>query len=139
MFGIDDIIPAATKLITDVIDRVVPDKQAALDAKSKVIQMQITGELAQQQGLLDMAKKGQDIVLAEANSSSWITKNWRPLTMLGTFTMLCLHWFGFAGMHVSANELDWFYRIYELGLSGYVVGRSAEKIAPSVVSALKSN
>ena len=136
MFGIDDIIPAATKLITDVIDRVIPDKTAALEAKSKVVEMQINGELAQQQGLLDMAKKGQDIVLAEANSSSWITKNWRPLTMLGTFAMLCLHWFGFAGMKVSPAEIDWFYRIYELGLGGYVIGRSVEKVAPTIAGAL---
>lgn len=65
------------------------------------------------------------IITAEANSASWIARNWRPITML-SFLVL-----------VIADSLDILpsplakeaWTMLQLGLGGYVAGRSAEKVA----------
>src|SRR5438874_10517364 len=78
MFGVDDLVNSAIKLGTDVIDRVFPDPAQAAQAKIELFKLQQQGELARLAADTDIVKKGQDIILAEANSQSWLTKNWRP-------------------------------------------------------------
>ncbi|MGE0278346.1 MAG: 3TM-type holin [Nitrospiraceae bacterium] len=71
------------------------------------------------------------IVEAEAKSENWITSAWRPITML---TFLALIVYGqFGGPPIP--EQTW--PLLQLGLGGYVVGRSFEKIVPQVATALK--
>jgi len=76
------------------------------------------------------------IIKTEAASSHWLAANWRPLTML-TFTgLIVARWFGFAAPELSDAEYLALWDIVELGLGGYVVGRSVEKIAPSLAQAI---
>jgi hypothetical protein len=71
------------------------------------------------------------VVEAEAKSEHALTAMWRPITML---TFLALIVYGqFGGPPVP--EQAW--PLLQLGLGGYVVGRSFEKVVPQVVSALK--
>jgi hypothetical protein len=44
---------------------------------------------------------------------------------------------GFAAPGISDAEIIKLWSIVELGLGGYVIGRTAEKIVPQVVGALK--
>lgn len=64
------------------------------------------------------------IISAEATGHSWLQRNWRPITMLSFLALVALDSFGWL-----ANPLaDDAWLLLQIGLGGYVAGRSAEKI-----------
>lgn len=65
------------------------------------------------------------IVIAEAKGESWSQRNWRPITMLTFLVMILINSFGFFPVPLS----DEIWLLLQIGLGGYVVGRSGEKIA----------
>lgn len=77
------------------------------------------------------------IIKAEAESGSWLTRSWRPITMLTFVTLIVARWMGFAAPDLTEAEYLKLWDIVQLGLGGYVVGRTAEKLIPGVVEALK--
>lgn len=77
------------------------------------------------------------IVQTEAASSHWLAANWRPLLMLTFGALIVARWFGWAAPNLSEAEYLKLWDIVELGLGGYVIGRSVEKVAPEVAKALK--
>lgn len=79
-----------------------------------------------------------EIVKTEAASEHWLAANWRPVTMLVFVGLIVARWFGWAAPNLTEAEYLKLWSIVEFGLGGYVVGRSVEKIAPSLASTLKS-
>ena len=77
------------------------------------------------------------IVQAEAASSNWLASSWRPITMLTFVVLIVARWFGWAAPNLSEAEYLKLWDIVQLGLGGYVIGRSVEKIVPSVAGAMK--
>ena len=61
-----------------LIDRVLPDKTAAAEAKLKLLELQQNGELAVLNADLDMAKGQMEINKVEAGSDDKFTRRWRP-------------------------------------------------------------
>jgi hypothetical protein len=57
--------------------------------------------------------------------------------MLTFAGLIVARWFGWAAPNLSEAEYLKLWSIVELGLGGYVIGRSAEKIIPGVAEALK--
>lgn len=86
---------------------------------------------------LTMFTAQADIVKTEAASSHWLAANWRPLVMLTFAGLIVARWFGWAAPNLTEAEYLKLWDIVELGLGGYVVGRSVEKVAPVIASALK--
>lgn len=78
-----------------------------------------------------------DIVKTEAASSHWLAANWRPVLMLVFGALIVARWFGWAAPNLTEAEYLKLWSIVEFGLGGYVIGRSAEKIAPTIAAALK--
>ncbi|MCL7941208.1 holin family protein [Halomonas sp. ATCH28] len=68
------------------------------------------------------------VVTAEAQSESWLARSWRPLTMLAFVGLIGLHWLGLTSDTLTEGEVVLVLEIVKVGLGGYVVGRSAEKI-----------
>lgn len=68
------------------------------------------------------------IISAEANNSSWLASNWRPLFMLMFGSMICARWFGYTPPNMSPEELNHIYGLFEMGLGGYIGSRGLEKI-----------
>ena len=69
--------------------------------------------------------EAQAAVLTEEARGTWLQRSWRPLVML-TFALIVL-----AGTFTSLPMLAdtaRFWDLLEIGLGGYVVGRSGEKI-----------
>ena len=99
------------------------------EAKRKLVELQI----AINQQALDyestLVKSRADTIRAEAQSGSWIAANWRPITMLSFTTLIILHWLGVgATASLPPAEVEGLLEIVKIGLGGYVVGRSAEKV-----------
>jgi len=117
-------------VIGDVLDKVIPDPVAQAEAKVKLMELAQKGEFA------EMNAKA-DIIKAEATSESWLAQSWRPILMLTFGALIVARWMGFAAPGISEGEILKLWSIVELGLGGYVIGRTAEKIVPQVVGALK--
>lgn len=118
-----DPITAALETGKTLIDKFWPD---AGEAERQKVQTFLAVFMAQ-----------ADVVKTEAASEHWLAANWRPLTMITFTALIVARWFGWAAPNLSEAEYLKLWSIVELGLGGYVVGRSAEKIVPSIASALK--
>ena len=68
------------------------------------------------------------IVLAEAQGS-WLQRNWRPLLMVTFAGLIVAHWFGLTAPNIPESVQNSLLNIVMVGVGGYVVGRSGEKIA----------
>ena len=117
-------------IIGDVLDKVLPDPKAQADAKVKLMELAQKGEFAEMNARADIIK-------AEASSESWLAQSWRPILMLTFGALIVARWMGFAAPGISEDEILKLWSIVELGLGGYVVGRTVEKIVPSITNALK--
>lgn len=85
----------------------------------------------------ELERLGGEIVKTEAASSHWLAANWRPLTMLIFVALIVARWLGFAAPDLAPEEYIKLWDIVELGLGGYVIGRSAEKIVPAITKAMR--
>lgn len=124
-----DPISAVLDIGGKVIDRLWPDPSQAAQAKLELLKLAQQGDLAQ---LTAQA----DIVKTEA-ASTGIASWWRPVTMLTFTALIVARWFGFAAPNLSEAEYMKLWDIVQLGLGGYVIGRSVEKIVPSIADAMK--
>jgi len=107
------------------LDKLFTSKEEKILAENVIKQILIEKQLELQQ-------MQTEIILAEAKGN-WLQRSWRPLLMLA---------FGFIVIYVKflaplfslpipplENE---FWNLLQLGIGGYVVGRSAEKIAKNI-------
>lgn len=65
-----------------------------------------------------------NIIVAEAKGDSWIQRSWRPVTMLTFLGLVVGDSFGLLATPLAPQA----WTLLQLGLSGYMVGRSGEKI-----------
>lgn len=75
------------------------------------------------------------IITAEATGQSWLQRNWRPITMLTFLVLVVLDTLGVGNLKLP-NEA---WGLLKIGLGGYVIGRSAEKIVPTLKGAMKKD
>lgn len=127
------LIPILGGILGQVAKNLFPDP--ADETKRIELQNQLQLQLMQQATAIEQA--AADIVKTEAASSHWLAANWRPLLMLTFGGLIVARWMGFAAPNLAEAEYLALWDIVELGLGGYVIGRSAEKIAPAVAAALK--
>ena len=80
-----------------------------------------------QSGKLKELETAASVISAEAKSESWITRSWRPITMLTFVALIAAHWLGFTAPNISPEEIAALLDIVKVGLGGYVVSRGAEK------------
>jgi hypothetical protein len=136
MFDITAIMDLGSK----ILDRVMPDPAAKAAAQLELMKLTQTGELAQLAADTDLAKGAADIVKTEASSGNWLSSSWRPLLMLTFGGLIVARWFGWAAPNLTEAEYLKLWDIVQLGLGGYVIGRTGEKvvsmIAPVVSQAI---
>jgi hypothetical protein len=97
------------------------DPQAAIKLR------QIESQLEQTR----LEVRGQ-VVQAEATGESWLQRNWRPLTMVWFSFLVGAYWFGYTPENLSEEAVLSLFGLIKLGLGGYVIGRSAEKITKEI-------
>ena len=118
------LITALLPTIGKVVEKAIPDKDLA-----KRIEADLQKELIHNNhSEFNAAAK---IVLAEAQGS-WIKGNWRPLTMLIFVGLICAHWLGFTPDNLSEAQVLELMDLVQIGLGGYVLGRSAEKVSENL-------
>jgi len=78
-----------------------------------------------------------EIVKAEAQSDHWLAACWRPILMLTFGGLIVARWLGWSAPNITEAEVLKLWDIVQLGLGGYVIGRSVEKVVPAIAGALK--
>ena len=113
------------KQVGDVVDSLFTSEEERLNARNAIFKVL-------QDAQLELQRMQTEIIVAEAKGN-WLQRSWRPILMLA---------FGFIVIYVKfiaplfnlpipplENE---FWNLLQLGIGGYVVGRSAEKIAGNI-------
>ena len=127
-----DTVLGIGKQILKIVDDAVPDA----DLKQKLQQEIQKTLLSNSQELLRLQAQ---IITTEAKSESWLTRNWRPIVMLTFATLMVADWLGFTAPNLTPELKMKLFDIIQLGLGGYVIGRSAEKTLPKVARILASS
>ena len=127
---IQALIPALAPIVGQIVGSLFPDPTEKAKAEAEAMR-----QLLAHQGEIEAA--AAKIIQTEAASTHWLAANWRPLTMI-TFTVLIVaRWMGWVAPNLSEAEYLKLWSIIEFGLGGYVVGRSVEKVAPAIATAMK--
>lgn len=115
------ILSAIIPIIGDVLDRLIPDKTERDRLEAELLR-QI---MAQRH---EMEAAAAEVVRAEIGGESWLQRSWRPITMLTFLACVVGYWFGFTPDTLTDRAIDGMFTLIQIGLGGYVIGRSAEKI-----------
>lgn len=145
--GLLSFIPVIGNIIDDifkVVDKSTLDKDKALELKT---------ELKQVITKLDYSKYDNELqakvktVLAEEQGKSWLQRNWRP-GLMALFGLIIANnyiiapyiqlLFGMSKAIMLPIPPD-MWGLLKLGISGYIVGRSAEKVATTLNLKKKQN
>tara|TARA_R110000764_G_scaffold157391_1_gene245244 strand:- start:64 stop:459 length:396 start_codon:yes stop_codon:yes gene_type:complete len=108
-----------------VIDNLFTSDEERLKAKNEVFKV-----LKQQE--IELHKLQNETILAEANGN-WLQRSWRPIIML-SFGFIVIYVKFIAplfGLPIPPLENE-FWNLLQLGIGGYVVGRSVEKVANNI-------
>lgn len=125
-----DPISAVIGIGGKLIDRLWPDPEQRAQAQIALMELAQKGELSE---LVERAS----IIKAEAQSEHWLAATWRPVLMLTFGALIVARWLGYSAPNLSPDEVLKLWDIVELGIGGYVIGRSAEKIVPSIADAMR--
>lgn len=118
---IQAILPSIIGLIGKAVDKAVPDKTQAEQLKSQITLAAMQQDQAELQGAIQ-------VITAEAQGESWLQRNWRPMLMLWFAGLVGAHWLGFTPQSLPENVVINLLDIVQVGIGGYVLGRSGEKI-----------
>lgn len=110
-----------------IIDKIWPDAGEREKARLRLMELHQSGQLA------DLESRVK-IMLAEM-SGNWLQRSWRPILMLTIIAIVANNYLVYPYLALfwdRAPQLalpSQLWSLMELGLGGYVVGRSAEKVA----------
>jgi hypothetical protein len=115
-----------TRSIGETIDNLNTSDMEKLAAKEKLTSTVMSH-------LNDAMQLQQNIIMAEAQGN-WLQRSWRPILMLSFGFIIIYRYFIAPVFNLQAIDLPLnFWDLLNLGIGGYVVGRSVEKVADTVV------
>ena len=107
------------------LDKLFTSKEEKIKAENVIKQILIEKQL-------ELQKMQTEIIVTEAKGN-WLRRSWRPILML-TFGFIVIYVKFIAPLfNLTTPELEIeFWDLLKIGIGGYVVGRSAEKISKNV-------
>jgi hypothetical protein len=127
-----DLVAGIFKPAADLIDNLHTSEHERLQMRAELLTLQA----AAMDSMLDYEKSTLQaragIVQAEAQSEHWVTATWRPITMLTLLGLVVLDSFGLLTMAAGTPLKEDAWLLLQIGLGGYVVGRSGEKIVETL-------
>jgi hypothetical protein len=126
--GLIDLIAGIFKPAADLIDNLHTSEEEKLTIRQAMFEAQMAAAAKAQEYESQLLKSKADIITAEAQGGSWIQRNWRPITMLTFLFLVVCDSFGWLVTPLAAEA----WTLLQIGLGGYVVGRSVEKVAPKI-------
>lgn len=130
---VGEILGILGKVAGSVANRIFPDPEHEL----KRIELQQALQAAVLERTSEIERAAAEVVKAEAQGQSWLQRTWRPVTMLVFVALIVARWLGWSAPNLGEAEVLKLWDIVEIGLGGYVIGRSAEKVLPSLLETMK--
>jgi len=124
--------------VGDIIGKFVTSPEDKLKAQLELSHLtaDFNLKLAELDG--EWAKTQAGVITAEVQSQSWMARNWRPILML-TFTFI-IAWTYILVPLFSLKPVEIprdMWELLKIAMGGYVIGRSAEKVTPQIIDAIK--
>ena len=135
MIGISEIfasIGSVLKPATDLVDNLTTSKEEKLQLKNAMEQIQnaLSEKLLSYEAKLATLKAS---VIETETKGNMLQRSWRPILMLSFGFIIIYEYFISKVFSLpSANLPSDFWELLKIGVGGYVVGRSAEKIVTKV-------
>ena len=107
------------------LDKLFTSKEEKIKAEALIKEIILSKQL-------ELQRMQADIIIAEAKGN-WLQRSWRPVLMLcfGFIVMYVKFFAPLFGWEIPELENE-FWNLLQLGIGGYVVGRSAEKISKNI-------
>jgi hypothetical protein len=132
-----DLIAGIFKPFADLVDNVhtSSEEKALLRNELTKITTEVNLKVLELEGKLVEAQS--KVLTAEIQGESWLQQNWRPMTMVTFVLLIVTTWLGYSAPGLTEAMNLRLLDIVEIGLGGYVIGRSVEKVAVSLKDVLK--
>jgi hypothetical protein len=112
---------SVVKDIMDGLDNLFTSKEEKIAAKAAIQKMLLDKQL-------ELQKMQTDVIITEAKGN-WLQRSWRPILMLAFgFIVIYVKFIApLFGLPIPPLE-DEFWNLLQLGIGGYVIGRTGEKM-----------
>ena len=120
MLGILGAVAPMVKVLFKTIDKTIQNKGEAEKIKQSIQQQLLSGQLKE-------LEAQASIITAEAKRG-FLQRNWRPSLKLIFAGLIVAHWFGYTAPNIPESVQNSLLNIVLVGMGGYIVGRSGEKI-----------
>ena len=128
MMGITDLIAGIFKPAADLIDNLHTSEEERLEQKRLLLEVQAKAMDRVHEYNTTLLESQSKIVNSEAKSEHFLAATWRPIVMLVFTALVVARFFGFHAPSMTEAEYLELWGLIQLGLGGYVAGRSAEKM-----------
>ena len=116
--------------VSNILDEVITNEPERLEAKARLNKSISDG--------LNRAMSYQRDVLVQELKGNWLQRSWRPIMMLAFGFIVVFKYFVWQlvmAFNPSVEDFDLipnFWSLLEIGIGGYVIGRSVEKTADTL-------
>jgi hypothetical protein len=114
--------------IGGIIDDLNTSDEEKLAAKLALSQLENAVTIRLIEAEQTLVQEKAKVLVAEAQGESWLQRNWRPITMM-TFVFIVAWNFVvaplFGAVYLEIPDKMW--SLLQLGVGGYIIGRSVEK------------
>tara|TARA_R110000765_G_scaffold77709_3_gene152811 strand:+ start:2217 stop:2633 length:417 start_codon:yes stop_codon:yes gene_type:complete len=132
------LLPILGPIVGNVMDRILPED------KNKRMEIERELNIALMQNSQQIEQAAASVILAESKSEHFITATWRPILMLtitaivgwnyllAPLVELAVRMYAGDQVPLSIPLPEELWNLLMIGVGGYVVGRSGEKIAKNI-------
>jgi len=123
--------------VTGLINQFVASPEQKLAAQQALLELEANYQKEAMAADISFAQSQAEVIKSEADSQSWMARNWRPVLML-VFTYIIFQDYVVAPLFSLKSLVipPDMWQLLKLGIGGYIAGRSAEKITAPIVSAV---
>jgi hypothetical protein len=122
-------ISTAMDIAKSLVNRFLP--ASASEAEKMEAQLKIKKMIEDRDKSIMEAQR--DILVAEIQGESWLQRNWRPILMLTVVSIVANNYLVYPYLSLFFSKAlilelpERLYNLMEIGVGGYVIGRSVEK------------
>ena len=120
MLGILGAVAPLIKTLFKTIDKTIENKADVERIKQSIQQQLLSGQLKE--------LEAQAAIIVAESKGGVLQRNWRPLLMIIFAGLIVAHWFGYTAPNIPESVQNSLLNIVLVGMGGYIVGRSSEKI-----------
>ena len=133
--GIFSFISNIIKPASDLVDNLHTSAEEKLELQKQIKQIENEFQSKVLEYETKLMENQAAIIKAEAMGQSWLQRSWRPMTMLTFLILVVFDAFGVLPFRLAQEA----WLLLQIGLGGYVAGRSLEKITSQVASSRRAS